>query len=90
MKKGLKIAIGVAVFAVIAIIVTFIIISKSSSKQAEEAWQSYVDLINNKDYAAMYNMLTDESKKKITEEDFTKRNKNIYEGISASDIKVDI
>lgn len=90
MKKKLKIGIGVAVFAVIASIVTFIIVSKSSSKQAEEAWQSYADLINNKDYAAMYNMLTDESKKKITEEDFTKRNKNIYEGIGASDIKVEI
>ena len=35
-------------------------------------------------------MLTELSKKQINQEDFIKRNKNIYEGIDAYNIKIDI
>ena len=38
----------------------------------------------------MYDYLTEESKSTISKEDFVNRNKNIYNGIEASDIKVDI
>ena len=35
----------------------------------------------------MYNMISNESKGQISQEDFIKRNKNIYEGIDAVNIK---
>ena len=38
----------------------------------------------------MYEYLTNESKKLISKEDFISRNKNIYEGIEASDIKISV
>ena len=38
----------------------------------------------------MYEMISDRSKGQITEEDFVKRNKNIYEGIDMSNLKIDI
>ncbi len=36
----------------------------------------------------MYEYITKQSKEKISQEDFVKRNKNIYEGIDAYDIKL--
>ena len=55
---------------------------------AEDTVREYFDRLNQGDYAGMYALLSDDSKKQYTEEAFVERNQNIYEGIEASDIKI--
>ena len=54
----------------------------------EETVENYFALVNEGKYDQMYGMLSEESKKKISKEDFVTRNQNIYEGIEAADVKV--
>jgi penicillin-binding protein len=90
MKKSLKIAIPVSILCVTGIIAGAVIFFAKNSDKPKEVLNEYVSLLNNKDYAAMYGMLSQESKESISEDDFTLRNKNIYEGIEAKDIKIEI
>ncbi len=55
---------------------------------AEDTVREYFDRLNQGDYAGMYALLSEDSKKQLTEEAFVERNQNIYEGIEASDIKI--
>lgn len=55
---------------------------------AEDTVREYFVRLNQGDYAGMYAMLSDDSKKQYTEEAFVERNQNIYEGIEASDLKI--
>lgn len=50
----------------------------------------YVSLLNDKNYDKMYELTDASTRQKISKEDFIARNKNIYEGMQASNIKVDI
>lgn len=50
----------------------------------------YVSKINEEKYDEMYEMITEESKNKISKEDFITRNKNIYQGIDMSNMKIEI
>lgn len=61
-----------------------------SKNDPSELLQSYVKNLSNKEYEKMYDYLTEESKEKISKEDFIARNKNIYEGIESSNIQIDI
>ena len=54
----------------------------------EDTVKEYFSLLNDGKYDEMYGLLSDSSQDSISEEDFTARNQNIYEGIEASDIKV--
>ena len=56
-------------------------------KKPDVLFSEYMDSVKGADYKAMYGMLTDQSRINISEEDFTARNKNIYEGLEVSDIK---
>lgn len=92
MNKNKKIII-IAVLIIVIVLVTIfsiIILNNKEEKQMKEALNTYIALINEKKYEEMYNMLTELSKKQINQEDFIKRNKNIYEGIDAYNIKIDI
>ncbi len=87
-----KVVIGIVVGVVAAVIigiVAFLMLNQSKAKP-EDVWQSYIKLINEQKYEEMYSMLTEESKSQISQEDFVKRNKNIYEGIEMSDMKSEI
>lgn len=64
--------------------------NKSSKNNPKELIVEYFSYLSNKDYEKMYDYLTEDSKSTISKEDFVNRNKNIYNGIEASDIKVDI
>ena len=44
----------------------------------QDVLKEYVSKINEQDYYSMYEMLSTESKTRITQEDFITRNKNIY------------
>ena len=61
-----------------------------SKNDPNEVLLKYVEALSNKNYEKMYEYLTNESKKLISKEDFISRNKNIYEGIEASDIKISV
>ncbi len=63
---------------------------RSSEKKPDELFLTYVDCLKNADYETMYGMLNDQSCINISEEDFISRNKNIYDGIEASNITVQI
>lgn len=87
MKK--KISIIFAILIIVAIAGTIIYV-KSKEEKPEEVVNQYISLINNQKYEEMYEKITDQSKQKISQSDFTKRNKNIYQGIDAYDIKIEI
>lgn len=61
-----------------------------SKKKPDVLFSEYVDHLKQNDYQTMYTMLSDQSKLNISEEDFTARNKNIYEGLEVSDITVEV
>lgn len=56
----------------------------------ERVLKTYMNCISEKKYAEMYEMITDESKKMISKNDFVKRNSAIYEGIEAKNVNIHI
>ncbi len=90
--KDKKIIIGtiVIIVVIIAILLTAIFIKNKDTEKPEDVLSAYVALINEQKYDEMYSKISEESKTKISQEDFTKRNKNIYEGIDAYDIKITV
>ena len=56
----------------------------------QDAAGQYFSLLNEGKYKEMYQLLSEDTKKDISQEDFTERNQNIYEGIEAKDIKVTV
>jgi len=87
-----KVVIAIIIIAIVAIIggiVAFAMLSQPKINP-EDIWQSYISLINEQKYEEMYAMLTEDSKKQISQEDFIKRNKNIYEGLDMTEMKVDV
>lgn len=89
--KNKKLLIGVIVVVFILIVIaTAIIIINQNSNKPQELLSSYMELVNNQKYEEMYNMISESSKADISQEDFIKRNKNIYEGIDAVNINIEI
>lgn len=87
---------------VIGIVVTIIVIvfavagggiayrmTRDTSKP-EDVLIKYVGYVNEQNYEEMYKLLTNDSKEQISKEDFITRNKNIYEGIDMTDMKIEI
>ncbi len=92
--KSKKIIIIVSIVIILLVIVgitAFVILTnKKDEENAKQILTEYVGLINDDKYEELYNYLTTEAKGKITEEDFLARNKNIYEGIDAENIKIEL
>lgn len=87
-----KVVIGIIVVVVfVAVIggVAFFVLNQSKTNP-EDIWQNYISLINEQKYEEMYGMITEESKAQISQEDFIKRNQNIYEGIEMSNMQIEI
>ena len=90
--KNKKVIIGALVaiiLLVVAIVVAVVLINKNATKP-EDVFSDFISKVNDKNYEEMYNLISESSKDEISEENFITRNKNIYEGIDAYDIKVDI
>ena len=87
--KNKKIVIGIiAIIVIVAIIVaTVILVQKNDQKQAEQALNDHINLINEKDYEGMYQKVASMN---MSKEDYITRNQNIYEGIDSSNIKISI
>ena len=89
-KKNIYMFIGVGVVVIPLIICGIALFMYNKSHKPEYKLTEYVNLINAKDYEKMYELTDGETKKTISKDDFIARNKNIYEGIQASDIKVEV
>lgn len=94
-RNGLLIGVIAAVILLAAaVVIGFLLFQKrepaEKEKSPEELLMEYTEYIRNGNYDGMYGMLNDQSQRDISLEDFTARNKNIYEGIGTSNIRVDI
>jgi cell division protein FtsI/penicillin-binding protein 2 len=89
-QKNMYMFIGVGIVVIPLIICGIALFMYSRSHKPEYKLAEYVNLINSKDYEKMYELTDGETKKAISKDDFISRNKNIYEGIKASDIKLEV
>ena len=87
-KKTIIITLIIAIIIICAIVGAVMYVN-SKKEKPEETLRKYISLINEQKYEEMYNMLSKESQEQISQEDFIKRNKNIYEGIDAYNIKIE-
>ncbi len=87
-KKGIIIAI-IVIIIIVAIIVGYFFLKQEKS-DPEQVLNDYIAKINEEKYDEMYQMLDEDSKQKISQEDFITRNKNIYQGIDMSNMKIEI
>ena len=90
MKNKKVIIIALVAIIIICAIVGIIVYINSTKEKPEDTLNTYISLINEQKYEEMYNMISNESKGQISQEDFVKRNKNIYEGIDAVNINIEI
>ena len=81
--------IGGVVAAVAVIAVVAFLLLRGGSKP-ESVLNEYTDLLKKGNYKEMYSLISSDAKKKWNEDDFVKRNKNIYEGIDATDFNMEI
>ena len=88
-KKGIIIALIIIIILVIAIVGGVIYLNQPK-ETAEQVFTNYISLLNEKKYDELYSYISTESKAEISQEDFVARNKNIYEGIDAVNIEVQI
>ena len=91
-QKSKKVVIIVAVLVILLVIgaVGFFMWYNSTKINPEDTLVAYVDALKAKDYETMYSKISEESKNTTTKEDFIARNKNIYEGIEASNLSINI
>lgn len=79
---------GVAVLA--ALVAGLVLYRNVFSDTRDAVLEEYMGLIEKKEYEKMYALLDTASRESVDKEDFVTRNKNIYEGIEAKDITLDI
>lgn len=91
-QKSKKVVIIVAVLVILLVIgaVGFFMWYNSTKINPEDTLVAYIDALKAKDYETMYSKISEESKNTTTKEDFIARNKNIYEGIEASNLSISI
>ena len=89
-NKKIILIIALAIIIIALIAVTTIIIINQNATKPEDVFNSFIAKINDKNYEEMYNLISENSKEQISQEDFINRNKNIYEGIDAYDINTTI
>ena len=91
MRKSKKIttiiAIGIVLFISTVLIIRYVY---TENNRPKETLLNYIECLNNKEYENMYNMISVQSKAEFDKDTFISRNKNIYEGIHAKDIKINI
>lgn len=89
-KKNIFVIIGASVVVIPFIICIVAFFIYNNTHKPQDKLLEYVTLINDKSYDKMYELTDASTKQKISKDDFIARNKNIYEGIQANNIKVDI
>ena len=92
MNKKIVIGIVVTIIVIVLAVAGGVIayrMTRDTSKP-EDVLIKYVGYVNEQNYEEMYKLLTNDSKEQISKEDFISRNKNIYEGIDMTDMKIEI
>ena len=92
-KKGSKkvwitVTVVVILLLLIAGGVAWYIISNMDKNTPDEVFNIYISCLKNKDYEGMYALLSDSTKARVDHDTYIARNKNIYEGIEATNIEV--
>lgn len=89
-KNNKKIIITVAILLVviIAVVVTSLYIINKDQNKPDEVLYAYMDCLKNKDYESMYNMISNSTKERVDKDTYLARNKNIYEGIEATNFEI--
>ncbi len=102
MRRGMKRGLRRFVFSAVCTLLILIIglaggifflrleSKKNQLKKPDVLFSDYVSNLQKADYQSMYGMLDGQSQLNISQEDFIARNKKIYEGIEAENIKADI
>ena len=88
--KNKKILIGiiaVIVVLVIGIVITVFVLKNGDQEKAKNTVIDFFALIEKQDYEGMYQKTIDMN---MSKDDFISRNRNIYEGIDAANIKIDV
>lgn len=86
-KKKYLIIGGVIVAVAVIVAVGFFLFGGDNK---EKVLKEYYEKVTEKDYEGMYKLIADASQKTYDQDTFTTRNKNIYEGIDAKDIKIEV
>lgn len=89
-KKNFYLFLGAGIVVIPLIVCGIALFMYNRAHKPEYKLTEYVNLINSKDYEKMYELIDEDTKKKVTKEDFIARNKNIYEGIKVSNIKIEV
>nr|WP_312291737.1 penicillin-binding transpeptidase domain-containing protein [Clostridium chromiireducens] len=89
-RKNTYIFVGVGIVVIPFILSVIAFFIYNNKHKPENRLIEYVNLINAKDYEKMYELTDAETKQKLSKDDFVTRNKNIYEGIKAGNLKVTI
>ncbi|MBS4538534.1 penicillin-binding transpeptidase domain-containing protein [Clostridium sp. D2Q-11] len=84
-KNKLTISLGIILILMISIIFT-----GCDKQTAKEAFNVYKEKWENNNYEEMYEMLSTDSKEYISKEEFIDRYKNIYDGIGADNISIEL
>jgi len=68
----------------------FCVFQKRQEQSPDKLLKKYFTYTKSENYKKMYEMLSTDSKSAIKKEDFINRNKNIYEGMEISNLKISI
>ena len=88
MKKKLFIIIPIVVAIILIAIISIICLNIKNSQKPEDVLTYYFSLIEQEKYEEMYNLVN--LPEDYSKEDFLARNKNIYQGIEANNIQLEI
>ena len=89
-SKKILLIVFILLIVLVAGAIGFFVWYNSTKISPEETLVAYVDALKAKDYETMYSKISKESKENISKEDFIARNKNIYEGIEASNLSINV
>ena len=90
-KSSKKVGIIITVIIVILLIagiVAWYIISNMDKNKPDEVFYAYIECLKKQDYEGMYSLISESTKQRVDKDTFLSRNKNIYEGIEATNIKI--
>ena len=90
-KSSKKIGIIIGIIILLLLIaggIAWYIVANMDQNTPEEVFNAYIDCLKNQDYEGMYLLLSDSTKARVDHDTYIARNKNIYEGIEATNISV--
>lgn len=89
MEKNTKLIIGIVIIAILIGIGGLVAIALTTEKP-ENVFNEYKEALINKEYEKVYSLLSEESKANYEKEKFINRLDNIFDGIDASDIEINL